>query len=211
MLPLTFASTIKSPRYILFVFPFFLIIGCELLVYATNLLTKKLFKLTRYKKVSILFILIFLSFIVSPYNLYLHLTNPEEFADDLGIETSDYREAADFIKKNMQSDDVIISTCPSPIQYYTGKDVYFLRTHGPITAIKDTNIYSKTGMPILRDISDVERILNSKKNLWIVLDHHFFNSDYYVDKKTKNLIIKNTSFIYKTSDGTIEIRFKKQK
>jgi hypothetical protein len=150
-------------------------------------------------------------------NIFLNLSNFPENTEGARANpnlryASEEKKAAEFVKANKKSGDMIISFQPHLLEYYLDKDKadYFFESRLllPVVIVpRGSNvipIHRRTGTPAILSLNEFKKIIGSgKKRVWIVGSPEIPSS---LDDESKEFIDKNKKTVferYKTSVSLI--------
>jgi len=222
---LSVLGTWKAPRFIYFIFPFFLItiaFGIEYVLYYGWRTLKQLLlsflsvKDLKKNKKTIFFVTFFcFLFLLYPI-LFPWIKKPlKEFAE---FKYYDVKELSYFVNK-IGKKDLIICTEPFAIEYYSLRRPDFIINTNEFLS-ENTNLASPEvttskqiddddmgGIPIIKSLQELKEIERTNNKIWIISYRYYINTPMVIDEYIINYI-KRTYKQQLISDGIYEIYYK---
>jgi len=125
---------------------------------------------------------------------------------------AEWRQAADFVRNEMQQDDAIISTLPMTVQYYIGRAEYNLNWPNADLA-RQHNILSKdgrlidyySGADVIEDQAELQRIIESHARGWLIVDKYRFEEPVYVPREIRQFVEQRMTKKFETKRKTMTV------
>lgn len=125
---------------------------------------------------------------------------------------NEWKQAADFLQDKLDQNDVIISTLPQTIQYYTGRAEYNLNWHYADQA-RRSKIYAPdgclidfySGADVIEDLDELKTIFIRHRKGWIIVDNYRFRNPVYVPENIQQYLVNYVTKSFETKRGTVSI------
>jgi 4-amino-4-deoxy-L-arabinose transferase-like glycosyltransferase len=130
------------------------------------------------------------------------------FEKKVGFKSSypDLKSAHLFIRDNMQSDDIIISTNPEVTRFYLGRTDYFLRQKKTGHGYGEFGIEkSHYGVSITDSVDKLTALLNRDNRIWIFADRKIY---YYTGDELILFVKQNFSEVYYSRKNKTRVYFR---
>ncbi len=123
-----------------------------------------------------------------------------------GIIHSNWKKAGEFVKCQLNDEDIVISARPAVTLYYIGRSNYQIRkselySHYLNSEMQLIEIYA--GTVILTDYDSFMHALKSNNRGWIIVEYTF--DGYNIDPDVRNHVRNNMTYHPKGSDATIQV------
>ncbi len=213
---LSFMFTHRVPTYILYVYPFFLMISAfgfvnllesEFTVLRNHVLLKKEWM----KQATVTFLL--LVFVISPwFRITWNIPFLGDGANNMAVTIQEWREASKRINEQQNPNDVIISSLPQVALYYGLHSDYVLNWTSLIQsreeeyygdAGREVDIYS--GTVIIQSLNELKEIINTNPRGYILIGEYDLNHINYIPENVKTFILNSFGAPLKTENGSILI------
>jgi len=131
---------------------------------------------------------------------------------------AEWRQAADFVRKEIQQDDAIISTLPMAVQYYLGHAEYNLNWPNADLA-RQHNIVSKdgrlidyySGADVIEDQAELQSVIDSHARGWLIVDKYRFDEQVYVPREIRQFVEQSMTREFETKRKTMIVyRWKRE-
>ena len=220
MIPLLLMSFVfydpATTRYMIFIYPFFLI-GVGVAVYELWHLIGRYFIPSTFAMRPIFSLTMVLSsavFLVaaSPVKELSALINPQRHGMVARPEISNWffsnwREAAQHVKPQIQKDDVVFSTMPSGTNHYLGIDssLWFRQMHySEYVKRYISNEKIETTLPNGTTYDNFIETVQRYKRGWVFADYYFYNV--MTDPRVRDYVVRNLKYHFDAcSDGTVQV------
>ena len=124
----------------------------------------------------------------------------------------EWKEAAGFLRDKLSSDEVLMSTLPLTIKYYLGRAEFNLNWSNGDLALQK-HIYTPdgrlvdfySGADVIENLPELELVLKTHPNGWLVVDNYRFGNDVYVPADVRHYIEEHLSKAYVTQRETVSI------
>lgn len=216
----TFVFSFQKNSYIFHVFPVIILLAAYALdrlmsfEFAGSLLSTWLDKINFRKIKTPLITALFLAWMPITFSFRLALSTPRQADGQYNgaVYHAEWREAADFVRKEMQQDDAIISTLPMTVQYYLGRAEYNLNWPNADLA-RQHNILSKdgrlidyySGAYVIEDQSELQSVIESHARGWLIVDKYRFDEQVYVPREIRQFVEQRMTKVFETKRKTMAI------
>jgi hypothetical protein len=116
----------------------------------------------------------------------------------------DWKSSCRKVKDKMGKDDVLISTMPSYVDFYLNKESYQFRQRRYNTT---THQYENLGIDTLRpnahSTEALVKLLNTSEKVWLLVDYYFDNV--MTDPNARTCVFRNMNFEYAMSDDYVAV------
>jgi len=216
LLLLSLVFTHRAPRYLFFVYPFFLIISSygfiNIVRNEMRILKKDLIFKYKWLQYCIIFAF-FIIFLISPwFRFSLKIPFQGDSVTNGAVTTDEWQEATGIVKYNMKTDDVIITSLPQVAYYYDLKSDYGLNwinlNRAEIQSFKNdegqlTDVYA--GIPCIASLDELKQIVESKERGWIIITQYHLEHTKVIPEEVREYIETELNVAYRTKKGTILI------
>ncbi len=213
---LSLVFTHRAPRYLFFVYPFFLIISSygfiNIVQNEFEILKKDLIFKYKWLQYCIIFAF-FIIFLISPwFRFSLKIPFQGDGVTNGAVTTDEWKEAAGIVKYNMKMDDIVITSLPQVAYYYNVKSDYGLNwinlNRAEIQSFKnDTGHYIDiyAGIPCIASLDELKQIVESNERGWIIITQYHFEHTKVIPEEVREYIETEFNVAYRTKKGTILI------
>ncbi len=211
---LSFVFTHRVPRYIFYVYPFFLILSSygfinvvrnEIAVVQKDLIFK--YRWIQYAIVFVFFII----FLISPwFRMTLKIPFQGDGVTNMAVTSDEWREAATIVKDKSANDDLIIASLPQVAYYYDVYSDYGLNwtnlNKAKIKSFKNmegrwVDIY--VGIPCIESLEELIQLVESNDRGWILISKYHFDHPRIIPSNVKEYITNNFKNPLQTKRGTV--------
>lgn len=199
------------PRYILFIFPFFVMAIASSLYFIyfkglKKVLSEKLFN-SNILKVSLVLALLY----VSPLQQSVAMVKSNEHGKTIPKALShwyftNWKQASENVKKEIKKTDVVISTGTMNVAYYLDiNDAIHYRQNFYNTTTHSYEAYddSKKEHPHANSYAGVKHIYDNNDRGWMITDYYF--DGVFSDPTTRSFLINNATYRYDLSNSDIKV------
>jgi hypothetical protein len=125
---------------------------------------------------------------------------------------AEWREAAEYVRDNLQEGDAVMSTLPQTVQYYLGRADYNLNWPNADLA-RQHNIIGKdgrlidyySGAEIIEDLPELQRIIESRARGWLIVDAYRFEEPVYVPREIRQFLEQRLTREFETKRKTMTV------
>ncbi len=205
-----------TTRYLIFLYPFFLIAIAVALFVVWKLIGSYLIPVAwsqrPYLSLGAIVVTVVVVVLWSPTQDLKALINPQRHGMVSRPEISNWyfsnwKEAALNVKPMMKSDDIIFSTMPSGTNHYLGIDssLWFRQMHySEYVKRYISNDKVETTLPNGTTYENFVETVQRYKRGWLFADYYFYNV--MTDPRVRDYVIKNLTYHFKAcTDGTVQV------
>ena len=211
---LSFVFTHRVPTYLLYVYPFFLMIAAfgfiNILENEALIMNRDRLRRRRWLKRGV--VCLFLSiFIFSPWlRITLHIPFFEDGMTNLAVTPSEWREASKIVTQQRQEGELIITSLPQVALYYGIHSDYSLNWSG-LAQSKKEKFFNESGRSIdvyagvvcIESLDELKEVINDNPRGWIVLSDYHLHHLNYTPEDVRDFILKHFPEPVKTKNGTV--------
>ncbi len=201
------------PRYIIYIYPIFLIGIAAFLHFLVDFITQHIPKnLSRWSW--ILKVIPFL--VILPFIRYTELSNLLKVKKKYGFVVdkklshwsfTNWKEPANYVKVNKKPGDIILSTVPSATNHYTGEkdNILFRQTYLDRKTLKYLHFdESYTSNRSAQTLNGLVKTINENPKGWLIADYYFDNV--YTDPKAREIVFQNMDLHFDaSSEGYVRV------
>ncbi|AKB24326.1 hypothetical protein MSMTP_0857 [Methanosarcina sp. MTP4] len=203
---LTLFLDAKNSRYLFFAFPLFIALASNGILEAWEYI-----KTVRHKRAAKYFLVFMITVLLvrtgaGLYRVACDDYQPIPFEDP----HPHWQYASEYVQKNANEGDVVLSTMPICTLYYLGQTDYWLRQNEYYSFEDAEGVLRDryTGALILKDYPAFRKEIEGK-NGWVIGDQKL--DSYFTDPDVLSYVYENMTFIPEGSDDTIKVyRFEKK-
>ena len=213
---LSFVFTHRVPTYLLYVYPYFLIVSAfgfiNIIESEHSFLTKEVTLRKRWMKFGIL-ALFFAVFVISPwFRITLHIPFFEDGQTNMAVTPAEWREAAQTLDEHRIEGDVVISSLPQVAMYYGVHSDYCLNWNSLDQSKSEDfknaggewiDVYA--GVVCVESPEDLERIVANYPRGWILISAYNLEHVNYTPVEVKNYIVETFPESMRTKNGSVLI------
>jgi uncharacterized membrane protein len=195
------------PRYIIYLYPFFLI-GISVIFYEIVYWSKR-FVFKKYPESSVWILLLVLLFL-SPIKQSWAMVNSKKHGEVVPKALSvwyftDWKTSTQKVKQQLQPNDVIISTIVQPMQFYLHRKeiVRFRQMFYNAAEYKYDKFPVDTITSNANSTQALAKLLNSTDRAWLLADYYFNNV--MTDPETRAYVLQNMRFEYDMSNEYVSV------
>ncbi|MFO7888939.1 MAG: glycosyltransferase family 39 protein [bacterium] len=213
---LSFVFTHRAPRYLFYVYPFFLMISSygfinivknEITILKRDLVFKN--KLIRYFIVAAFFTI----FLISPwFRMGIKIPFLGDGITNGAVTTDEWKEASKIVKDKAKEEDVIITSLPQVAYFYGITSDYGLNwvnlNRAKINSFKDKDdqwIDIYVGIPCIESLNELQQHVESNDRGWIVVTKYHFEHPRIIPPEVREYLINNFKNPLKTQRGTVVV------
>ncbi len=116
----------------------------------------------------------------------------------------DWKTSLGKVKPLLGEHDVLISTMPNYVSFYTGRTSYWFRQrHYNSTTHRYENLEVDLTKPNAHSTEALAKLLDESGKAWLLVDYYFDNV--MTDPETRNYVIRNMQFEYAMSDDYVSV------
>lgn len=206
---------VYNPRYLVFLYPLFLTsIGC-LTYFVFHWLPEKFISETYHKQ-------LYNFSLFLPFVLFLSFARLGELKDFVTLKHkngyvvnkkltswsfTNWKDATDYLKKNMKDGDVVMTTLPNATNYYMGWDdgaIQFRQKYLDTTTGQYVNYEPESSNLDAHSIENLTRTMNERARVWLLADYYF--ETIYTDPQARGMIFQNMELHYDaTPSGDVAV------
>jgi len=213
---LSFVFTHRVPTYLLYVYPFFLMVASfgfmNLVANECFVLGKEYLVSKRWMRTGVL--ILFLSvFFFSPWlRITLHIPFSQDGVTNLAVTPMEWREASKIALNEKNEGDLIITSLPQVALYYGLKSDYTLNWSSLRQAKEKDSVTEKAtwidvyaGIPCIASINELQRIIQHSPRGWIIISDYNLNHINYTPHDMRDFIVDYFSQPMETKNRTVLI------
>lgn len=211
---LSFIFTHRAPRYLFYVYPFFLSISSYGFV---NLVKNEIeiFKkdlVYRNRLIRFFIVIAFFSiFLFSPwFRIGIKIPFLGDGMTNGAVSTDEWRQASKLVKKRAKPGDLIISSLPQVAYYYDVKSDYGLNwvnlNRAKITSFKnekDQWIDIYVGIPCIKSLEQLKQVVRSNDRGWIVVTKYHLQHARVIPSEVRDYLMNTFKEPLKTTQSTV--------
>lgn len=213
---LSFVFTHRVPRYIFFIYPFFLIIAASgfmnILKNEFNLIKRDL--AFRNKFIQFIIAAVFLSiFLIAPwFRIALKIPFQGDGVTNFAVTSDEWREASEIVGKISGKEDLIITSLPQVAYYYNVKSDYGLNWNNLAKAREKVfkndkgrwaDIYTK--ISCIESLDELQLLVDKYNNGWILISRYHLEHDTVIPSEVKEFLESAFDDPLITKRGTVLI------
>ena len=211
---LSFVFTHRVPTYLLYVYPFFLMIAAygfiNILEYETLIMNRDRLPGRHWLKRGV--VCLFLSiFIFSPWlRITLHIPFFEDGMTNLAVTPSEWREASKIVTQQKQEGELIITSLPQVVLYYGLHSDYSLNWSSLAQSKKEKFFNEKgrsidvyAGVACIESLDELKEIVNDNPGGWILVSDYHLHHLNYTPEDVRDFILRHFPEPVKTKNGTV--------
>lgn len=194
------------PRYLIYIYPLFLVAIALSFDTSARLLTKIKIKIP--PVFAVIASIVIILCLPTTRNT-LKTASRKEHGQVVPRELSqwffpDWKSSCRKVKNKMGKDDVIISTMPSYVNFYLNRESYqFRQRRYNSTAHQYENIEVDTLTPNAHSAEALEKLLNTSEKAWLLADYYFDNV--MTDPNARTCVLRYMKFEYAMSDDYVTV------
>ena len=201
------------PRYLVYIYPIFLISIAAFLYFLTDLIQRNIPKnLSHWSWV----------FKIIPFIIILPFVRYTELSDLLKVKKkngfvvdkklshwsfTNWKEPCNYVKINKKQGDIILSTVPSATNYYTGEqdNIQFRQKYLDGATMQYVNYdESYTSNRSGHTLNGLAKTISENPRGWLIADYYFDNV--YTDPKARQIVFQNMDLHFDaSSDGNVRV------
>ncbi|GHT25156.1 hypothetical protein AGMMS4957_19450 [Bacteroidia bacterium] len=195
------------PRYIVYLYPFFLIAIAVMFYEIVVWIKRKYPKKAESLVYLLLVVLIFLTPIKQSFTMVTHLKHGQVAPRALSNLYFPYWKATlNNLKPQLGENDVLLSTMPVHLNFYLGRDAHSFRQrfYNP-AKYQYENLPVDTIHPNAASTQGLAKLLQDNDRVWFVADYYFNANNPHSDPETKDYVLQNMRFEFNMSNKYISV------
>jgi len=158
--------------------------------------------------------ILFLSWMPLTFWFRLALSTPKQVDGQYNgaVYHAEWRQATDYVRRELQQDDALMSTLPMTVQYYLGRAEYNLNWPNADLA-RQHAIFSKdgrlidyySGADVVEDLTELQRVIESHARGWLIVDNYRFEERVYVPQEIRQFIVQRMEKKFETNRKTMTV------
>jgi len=213
---LSFVFTHRVSTYMLYVYPFFLMLSAfgflNLLGSEKDLLERE--KIFKQSWLRTAFLALFFGiFLISPWlRITLHIPFLEDGKTNLAVTSEEWREAARIINAHQQKDDLIITSLPQVAMYYGIRSDYCLNWNSlkqsqeqRFVDVQGQYIDVYAGVVCVASLEALKAIVGAHARGWLLISRYNLEDVNYTPERVRDYITGTLDTPMQTKNGTVLI------
>ncbi len=206
-----------TPRYLLYIYPFFLLSLAYGIYFILSFVGKKILSAQYLERANVhtitLSTVVILLFVYSPYDEISALIKTNHHGQVAKNELSspwnfsNWKEACTFVLPQLQSSDVVMSTMQNATNRYLHRDnsIYFRQMHFDAKVKKFVpNEHTTSSVASAWNYEEFLETVNKSKRGWLIADYYLYNV--MTDQRARQYVLQNMKFYLDAcADGSVQV------